>query len=199
MRKLERILISLFIIGLLLQIVPMAGGSLLIVLALSTLAIVYFSGGFILFQNVRLRDLVSSKSGLGLNDLKAMFLSIGAGFFCSAIVIGVMFRVQAWPGASAMLIAGIAGMTICSAIALFFYSDKTTYPLKAILTRTAAWGVVGVLLMILSPTAILEIKYRHDQEYVKLMKEVHEHPSVEKAQERLYHYRDSVSRAANAE
>lgn len=199
MRKLERILISLFIIGLILQIIPIAGGSLLIVLALSCLAIVYFMGGVLLFQGISLRDLIKGNTSGMMKDFKAIVLSIAAGFFCSVITVGIMFRVQAWPGAALQLGAGLGGMTIVSALAFFMYSDKSKDPLKSILIHTAAWGLVSAFLLVVSPTFFLEIKYRSDQEYVRLMKEVHENPGDSAAEKRLYDYRESMSRSVNGE
>lgn len=188
MKKIEFALVGLFLVGVIFQVIPLAGGSLFIILSLSILSIFYFGTGYLLLNDIPIGRIISGKVEKPV-ELKRSFLAVAGGFFCAVLTIGILFRVQGWPGPVPMILFGLAGLVVCCVITWFAYPDKTKAPLMPFLTRTAFWGVTGLLLLTLSPTFMMEIKYREDPDYVKLIKELHADPGNEELQKKLYDYR----------
>ncbi|RZJ67447.1 MAG: hypothetical protein EOO50_05520 [Flavobacterium sp.] len=101
---------GLFLIGIIFRLLHFPGGSLFVILALSTLALLYFPFGFFF---------LSDKSIKNQNTA----LSIVTGLFLSTLVIGIEFGILNWPGANVLLIIGAISVIITLALTL---SQKQT-------------------------------------------------------------------------
>jgi hypothetical protein len=102
----EKAVIGIALVGTLFKLQHWPGASILLVVGLSTLAMLYFPLGFYFLTN-KSEKTVAAASGL----------------FLSFVPLGIMFKVQHWPGASAMLTAAMITVPLVY-LALFFMRKK---------------------------------------------------------------------------
>lgn len=116
MKQTERVLIVLAVIGLIMKLSLIAGGAILLVLAISALACFYYLG-FALFNDIRLRHIFKKASYANASPGRIIG-AIGASFGLSGMLVGILFRLQFWPGAAINLLAGIVLTAILLLVAL---------------------------------------------------------------------------------
>ena len=140
MKKAEIIIASLTVISLVLKLVLdyFPGINFLTVLLLSFLSMLYFHLGFAIFNTIRLRKVFNKESYKNISALK-IFGSIAAGLSLSITIIGILFKVMHWPGASVNLIFGFSGILMVSVLSIVKYlKTKSPYYTK-ILSRNFAF------------------------------------------------------------
>ena len=98
----EQILAAWLVVALLLKIKHWPGAGVLLVLTLSTLAILYWGGTWALLGSGQSTDVKFSPSSFAIGFL---------GY--SVIAIGIMFKLQHWPGGQVQIIAGLSGAAVC--------------------------------------------------------------------------------------
>jgi hypothetical protein len=193
MKIAERICIILAVAGLLFKLMHWPGAGIMIVLGFSALSMIYFILGWLLFRARKSKATIWG-------------LAIPAGFFLSTAVIGVMFKLQYWPGSSANLAAGgFISLVVIAPIAFFLMrkyeglDESYTSPAKAsplldqpdnsvvvkgarsafarnVLTRALIIGGIAVLLYFTPSRTLLNIQYHDDPEYANLMARAIENP-----------------------
>jgi hypothetical protein len=169
MKKAEIILAILAILALIFNLNLVPGASALTVLSLSALAVLYMYFSFALFNDVRLRNIFKKGTFSEINKMR-IFGAAGAGIALAITIIGIMFKVQLWPGAELQLRMGLLALAIVTAIGLFKYlKEKSSFYLR-VFKRAAVVGGLGLTLMFSSETAWLEIRYRNHPEYVEAVK-----------------------------
>ncbi|SCY88424.1 GldL-related protein [Flavobacterium caeni] len=109
--KTEKILGSIFILGLLFKLLHWPGGSFFIIISLGILMMVYFPFGFYFL------------SGKTIKDQNAA-ASIFAGMFLSTPVVGILFALMHWPGAMMMLMIGLMGAVPLTIVVFILRSQK---------------------------------------------------------------------------
>lgn len=102
----EKAVIGIALVGTLFKLQHWPGASILLVIGLSSLATLYFPMGFYFLTN-KSEKIAAAVSGL----------------FLSLVPIGIMFKVQHWPGASVMLSAAMVSVPLVY-LALFFMRNK---------------------------------------------------------------------------
>ena len=106
MRLIEKIILMLFVGAGILKILHLQGANMILVISLSSLALVYLPGGYFLFKNPE-----SKKKNLPYSLL--------AGFALSITSLAFLFSAMHWPGATIMLKVGI--LATLSAFIIGFY------------------------------------------------------------------------------
>src|ERR1700751_1113349 len=91
--KTEKTIGIIFLAGLILKVLHLPLGSVTVVLALGALGVLYFPAAFYFFC-----DKTIEKQNLGL--------SIVAGLLLAMVPVGILFKLQYWPGAQVYLLAG---------------------------------------------------------------------------------------------
>lgn len=152
MKKIELILGVIAIIGIVLKLFHIPGGAALTILSLLTLSVFYYVFSFALFNGIRLRD-IFKKEAYKETNVRRIIGAILTGFDISTIIIGGLFKLQAWPGADVELLTGLVIAVIILIIAAIFYSRSKAEFYKRIFGRIAIYGGIGLVLYFL-PTAI---------------------------------------------
>ena len=154
----EKGLTIAFLIGLIFKYLHWPGGGLILVISLSTMAILYCPGAFYFFS-----DKTIKKQNLAL--------SIISGFFLAIIPIGVLFKLQYWPGAQVNLLVGAVTAPIILGVTLFLKSkaadDLKTY-YKNMTIRAVTLTTLTVLLYLTPTASLLKIQYWDDPELARL-------------------------------
>lgn len=191
MKKTELTLCILSSIGIMLYLLPVPGGSMLTVLALTFLTLLYFFFGFALFNGIRGRDLFKGTTYTGISALKIVG-GVGVGMSLSTVVIGILFRVMMWPGGSFMILIGCAPIIIVGIIAGVRASSSNSPFAKRVLVRAVVFGGLGVLCFMVSSITIIKVKYRNHPEYVRAVEEANANPENEALQQKARDEYDKI-------
>lgn len=184
MKKTEIILAILAIAALICNLNLVPGGSALTVLTLSALAILYMYFSFALFNNVSLRNVSKKGTFAGLGKLRIIGAA-ASGVALALTIIGIMFKIQFWPGGEIQLRIGLLGLVIVSAIGIFKYI-KTKSPFYVnILKRIIIVGGLGLILVLSPKLSWFEIRYRNHPEYVEAMQKATANPENEELWEKV--------------
>ena len=194
MKKLEIILgvIAIITFGLYLFLVP--GSAMIMLLSLTTLSIIYFYLSFALFNGVKGRSIFKKSSYV---DLKTMRIvgSILTGIALAMTITGISFMIFKWPGARVNLQIGIIALSMVIIIySIKYLRDKEAFYFS-ILKRTIAFGIVGIILLLLPQYALLEFRYRDFPGYVEAFKLAIEDPTNQDLQEQLEQEKLKVDQA----
>jgi hypothetical protein len=156
----EKMCVALAAIGVALKFTSRSGGGLLIVLSLSTLACIYFLGNQLLFRDRHTRVMVRGLSALG-------------GMAAALTVIGILFRLQYWPGSGGQLMMGLVASAVVTAWALLRRQrenggEKDRY-LHGMVNRFLVTLAFGAILFSVPQSALIRLEYRHDPKHAELM------------------------------
>ncbi|MBA3901031.1 MAG: hypothetical protein H0X62_12625 [Bacteroidetes bacterium] len=176
MRKAEitLVILSIFAIAMNLLLVPYA--SIITVLTLSALSMIYFYLGIALFNDIKLKYALKKASYKFTSTMK-IYGGIATGIALSMTTIGIMFKLQSWPGASFNLWPGLLGLTIISIIGGIKFMKDRTWFYKRIFVRVAIFGGMGLTFAIISERTLLEIKFKNHPEYVEALKKAMDEPN----------------------
>jgi hypothetical protein len=107
-KQAERILIGVALVGVLFKIQHYPGASLLLLLSLTVLSIIYLVRAFLTYQNIS-----------GLSKVSYIVSSLGR----SILMIGIIFKIQHFLGASLLLLVGLS-FTVLGFVGDVFSSNK---------------------------------------------------------------------------
>jgi len=154
----EKALTIVFLIGLSFKLLHWPGAGPLIVISLSTIAMLYFPAAFYFFC-----DKVIKRQNLAL--------SIVSGLFLSLIPVGILFKIMYWPGGQVYLLIGIVTAPIILAI-IFFLKSKTVDDLKTyyrnMFLRTSILTALTIIFYLTSTSTLLKVQYWDDPELARL-------------------------------
>ncbi|MBL0262286.1 MAG: hypothetical protein IPQ05_00135 [Leptospiraceae bacterium] len=154
----EKTLTIIFIVGLLLKLLHWPGAGPLLVISLSTIAMLYFPAAFYFFY-----DKVIKQQNLAL--------SIVSGLFLSLIPLGILFKIMYWPGGQIYLLVGTVTAPIILAI-IYFLKSKTGENLKTyyrnMFLRTSILTALTIIFYLTPTSTILKVQYWDDPELARL-------------------------------
>lgn len=156
--KTEKVLFTLFIIGLIFKYNLWPGGSVIVIFSLLGIAFCYFPFGFYFIN-----DKPVFKNKVGLSILYGWLLSIA--------LIGILFKIMFWPGAGPMLIIGGISLIplLIVAIVLNNKSDEESKIFnRNLLIRTSTITFLTFLFFFISTESILKFQYRNDPKLYEL-------------------------------
>lgn len=178
MKLTEKILAVLILIAIGMKLFLIPGGGVLLVLALQTLTIIYFALGFAFFNGIRLRNIFKKSSYTGISTMRVVG-AIVTGICLSNLLVGILFKLQFWPGANPMLIVSLIPTLIVLILVIIKLIKNTDKYYPRIQLRIAIIGTIGLILF-LSPTlSLVKIEYRNHPEYVKAFENYNNYPSIE--------------------
>lgn len=175
MKLAEKIFAVAALAGLVLMFMIVSSGLTLFLVSLLTLSGIYFAFGFLLFNNIRLRDVTKKETFANLTVIRIVFGAI-TGIAMSIICVGALFKLLNFPGAGEMLMIGVA-ITLLTSIAAIILKSKVSA--GAILTRTIIFGAVGIILVFTSTLSIIKFQYRDHPAYVEAYTQYIENPRDE--------------------
>ncbi|MFN6944279.1 MAG: hypothetical protein ACK4ND_04990 [Cytophagaceae bacterium] len=191
MKQAELILGALVLgaIAMSLLLLPLAG--VILVLCLSSLSMMYMALSFALLNGIRLRKMFDSDSYKSISTPRIIG-AVLTGFALSITAVGIMFKLLSWPGASANLSVGIAGLFIALVVGLVRFLNKRSPFYINLFKRIAVFGGLGLLLLLSPEYAWLKMKYREHPEYVEAIRQANADPTNALLQQRLKDEREKL-------
>ena len=184
MRKIEIISGLVVLIGLIMRLNFIPGGSLFLLLALTTLGFIYNILGFAIFNGIGLRQIFKKESYKGLTPLK-IFGAIGVGWVLSSTCMGILYKILQWSDAENILITGLVLTLILLIIALMrFVKNKAPF-YKRILKRIALIGGFGLILSFVSDLTLVKIEFRNHPRYIEVFKEYQDNPEDDELRKKM--------------
>jgi hypothetical protein len=165
----EKTLTILFLIGLIFKLLHWPGAGIILVISLSTIAMLYFPAAFYFFC-----DKVIKRQNLALSIISGLFLSL--------IPLGILFKIMYWPGGQMYLLIGSVTAPIILTV-IYFMKSKTTDELatyyKNMFVRTVVLMVLTITFYLIPSATLLKIQYWDDQELARLKTLHYTHPDNE--------------------
>lgn len=183
MKLTEKILGIIILIGIILMLIPIPGGSILAILGVGLLSLLYFYLGFAFFNGIRARNMFKKASYVGIKGIRIAG-AILTGMSLSTVVVGILFKVMLWNGASSMLLISFVPLLVLIVISTIKYLPNKEIYYKNILVRSAVFGGIALFLLILPVNTILKLRHRNNPEYVNAVIAASEHPDDEALQQK---------------
>ncbi len=168
MKKTEIIFGLLLLISFILRFFLVPGGVILSVFSLSILAFLYQVFGIVIFNNIKIRNLFKKESFSGVSAIQLVG-SIGVGFGLSIVCIGILFKLQNWPGANFTTIIGLSIIIFLTLITFIEYLKSKRNYFSRILKRVVLFGIFGFIFLSLNSMSITKIEYRNHPDYLKAL------------------------------
>ena len=171
MKRFEIIFGIVFLIALVLKFTLIPGGGILATVSLMPLAIFYCFLSFAYFNNIKLKNIFSTKSYRGISTLRITG-SIGTGLGLSAICMGILFKIQHWPGGDFFSTVGLIAVIIVAIIAFIKFLRSKNDFYKKVLLRIAIIGSLWLLLLFAADLglAAAKIHYPNHPDYILVLK-----------------------------
>lgn len=144
-------------------------------MSLTSLAILYYVLGFVVFNGIGFRQLIGKGGLKGLGWMRIIW-GVLMGFGTSMISMGLLFKMQIWPGAETMLLSG-SFLTLMMVVAgLIAYLKNRAAWLKPPLLRATIIAGIGLLLFTTADATLVDIQHRNDPELAEAVKEALQNP-----------------------
>ncbi len=185
MKKVERFLVMLAFIGIIARLLLASGSSLTIVMSLMGLTFLYMYFGFALFNDIRLRDVLKKESYRGIATMR-LAGAVLAGLALSMACVGILFKIQSWPGAVFNL--GISMALCLTILAVCFTKIKGKYRqyYKRITTRLTIAVMFCALLLAIPRKNYLEFMQRDNPAFIKAEEALWNDPSNKELEKKVY-------------
>jgi uncharacterized membrane protein len=148
MKKLEIILITGAIIGLLLALFNTPLDSLVVSVLFTTLSCLYFYLGFALFNDIPFKKIFLPETCKGLG-LWRILIAIGTGLALSILTFGIMCSVLSYPMAETFLVIGIVLAGINLILALIKNAHEKDQFYRNIILRCLIFIIIAVIFLLL--------------------------------------------------
>lgn len=170
-KKIELILVAFAVIALLADFVLLVPfGGLLVVIALGCLSLFYFTSGLNVFSSRPSKGEEATSSDIGFKVENV------AGLVFSVVMIGLLFNIQNWPMEAQYLNFGLAGIGLLLVLIGLKYLRTKTYD-AYLLKQGLIYGCLLVILMVLPPFTLINIKYRSYPAYREALKRSIQNPT----------------------
>jgi hypothetical protein len=184
MKRTELILILLAVIALIMKIFHLPGALILSILGLPTIALFYFYLGFAFFNGIGFRKLFKKTSYKGISTQRIIG-GIATGWALNASAMGILFKIQSYPGASILLWVGFIGLGFVSIFSLIKVRKSTDNYYSKILKRVIPFGAICVFLFAIPSKTWLNWNYPNNPEYVQAVLDAEANPDDEEVQDKL--------------
>ena len=184
MRITEIVLAALILLGLIFKFTLIPGGGLLLTAGFTFLSMLYFFFGFALLSGMGFRGMLKSSSFSELSTLKVMGF-VGAGWSLSTLCLGILFKVQYWPGSEIQLTVGLVTAMIVVGIALFKYLNGKRRYYRSVLLRFFILGSFSLIMISVSTSEIERLIYRNHPEYLNAYENYLQNPDDPKLKEKM--------------
>lgn len=184
MKFLEKVMAVLIVIALFFKFFFIPGGGIIFTLSLTLLAILYYPFGVFLFTGIGFRKMFRKTSYQGISAWRIVG-AIAAGFAFSTLSLGILFKIQLWPGAGVMLLSGLAFSLVVLIVAVAKFTRQQEAFYREIIARSLVFGLVGLLLYSLGPYGLERFQYRNHPQYLEALDRYLENPEDEALREQL--------------
>ncbi len=178
MKIVERMAITLSIIGFLLKVSIITGANEILMIGLTCLGLVYLILSFALFNKIPVMGIFkrSSYSSTGFGRL---YGAIGIGITLWITVTAILFKILNLTGANEMLIIGntYLALVLFAALLIFFAkNNRMDSYYKNIFTKGIFVLTIGVALYFLPPYTLVKLFHRDNPKYIELWIKTCENP-----------------------
>src|ERR1051326_3893729 len=161
LRFLEKILVVLTVIGMIMKFTIAGGAGIFIVIPLTLLAILNFPFGYFLNK---------SKN----SSANVSWLSLLAGMAFATALIGILFKLQYWPGSSINLLLGLLLSSFILAICIskekkLPAGDEKKKYFSSLIQRSSIILLISALLFCIPQSALIRFQYRNDPQLAELL------------------------------
>lgn len=164
--KTEKIFAAIFFAGLLFKVLHWPGAGPLIVISATSLSMMYMGFAFYFFCDKKIIN-------------QNIFLSVISGILLSTVPVGLMFKLQYWPGAQLMMLCAIVTAPLVLLLVLVF-KGKATDALQVyysnMLRRSLILIVLAVVFFITPSSTLLKIQHWDEPELARLKALHYENP-----------------------
>ncbi|MPQ48895.1 hypothetical protein GCQ56_18000 [Marinifilum sp. N1E240] len=175
MKKTEKILAAISILGILLSLNLIPYGGTLSIISMTCLAILYMYLSFALFNDIPIKGIFKKDSYTKISKLR-VFGTIVTGLVLSVSIIGILFKSQLYPYSSILLAEGVIGLFIAAIVAFVQLKRSKDKFYFNILKRIVIIGILSIIFYLIPREKILEISYRNHPEYVEAIKKAWTNP-----------------------
>ena len=165
------------------------GGSLLVILFLTLSSMFYFWFGFAVFNDIRFRKIFKKESYLGIGSNKILE-AIVTGWVMSFIILGILFKIMSWTGATFVLASGIIGSIIILIIGFLKYQKSKSLFYQRIFKRVIIISAIASALFIIPTEVMMRIKHRDNPAYAEALIKAEKEPDNMEAQKELERQRN---------
>lgn len=184
MKKLEKILWGVFVIGILFKIMKWPGAGILTITSLGLVSSFYLYLGIGIFNNLTLKAMFSKDSYQYKHRFNLLFGAI-FGIVLAALVIGFLFKFMLWPGANVLLILGLFSLLFSLLMYGLLLKKKKVNLAKSSFYRIVLIGILSLSLSIIQSDSIIDFYYPNNPEYANALKEIIRNPSDMKVQQQF--------------
>jgi hypothetical protein len=176
MKKAEIIITLLSIITLSLNILLIPEGGTSAILSLSLLAMIYFYFSFAFFNNIKFRKIFKKESYKDISTLRIVG-AICTGMALSAILSGVLFYFQSWPGAMMDFIMGFGPIIVILTICIIkYFKNKSSYYI-VILRHSLIVGGISLIIILTPRMTWINMRYENHPGYRSALEKAIANPS----------------------
>lgn len=164
MKRAEKIIAALALLGISMNLLLIHGGGLVTILSLSSLSCFYFYLSFAFFNDVRLRNIRKADAFKDISRNRVIG-AIALGLALGMDITGLLFHFQSYPGAQFNLIIGLIAISIIGIVALIKYVKNRLVYYTKIFKRIAIYGGLSIIILCIPKSAWIDIKYRNHPTY----------------------------------
>ena len=164
MTKAEKILICTALLAIVLKVSLIPGGGILAVISFMLLSLLYFPLGFATLNQIGLVKLFNKESYQHISRWRIVG-TLGLGMGLSAIVTGILFKIQFYPGAQINLLVGIVFTFLIGIIVVVRLLDTKADFYKKTLIKIVVFCIFGILLFLLSHSKLMYLMHRNDSAF----------------------------------
>jgi len=183
MKKLEKILMIIMLIAFVMKLSLMPGGSSIASISMVLLSLIYFPFGFAFLNKIPLQKIFIKDAYKGMTSTR-IICTIGVGLSFSAICMGILFKLNSWPGSNQDLMIGLVTLAIIIVIALF-RKIKLKYENNSLmLSRIVILSVLGIMFLISPNLPIERIRFHDHPDYIKACEDYLNNPQNQELKEK---------------
>jgi hypothetical protein len=194
MKKLELILAIITLIAIAMKLSLMFGGSSLASITMILLSLIYFPFGFAFLNQIPMRKIFIKNAYKAMTSMRIIY-AIGVGLSFSAICLGILFKLNSWPGSNQNLIVGLVLLVIILVISLFrnikFGYENNSF----IFRRIGIISILGIIFLILPNLPIERIRFGNHPDYIKACEDNLNNPQNPELKEKKYIEYQKVTRS----
>lgn len=152
----------------------------MLIVAMGSLANLYSTFGFLLFNGIKGRH-IFKRSAYENTTGSQIIASVFMGLALSVALLGVLFRVQMYPGADIMITVGTASSILMTII----LSALSTDSIKRNAFRFIPILLLSICFSFISDDDMLENRYKNHPDILALKRHLREHPKDTEARLKL--------------
>lgn len=191
MKLAEKIISITFLVGLLMIFYQITGGGLITTLSLVSISSIYMAFSLLLFNQLSIKELLQSGTLDKIGRLRIIG-SILLGLSLSVLTLGILFKIQLYPGASAMLKLGLIGVSVALLIGAIKYIKSRDIFYKSIFKRIIIFGGIGLFFYLLPKANWLTIRFPDNPDYVQAVINYDQNPRDSTSIKRLQIEREKM-------